>query len=138
MPFDQLYDAVHEQRVHIVVSAVTITPERQQTLFFSEPYLDAGMSLAVSAGNSDINSLKNLTGKRVAVLKGTIGEEMALSNGLFKQSEIITYQVNEKRMADLNNGVVDAAIVHFLTTDDEKIKLVGAPLVSRFMGLLHI
>ncbi len=136
MPFDELFAAVRGRRIHIAVSAITITPERQKTLLFSDPYLDAGMSLAVKADNSNINSQIDLVGQKIAVLKGTVGEELARSSDLFKQSEIVTYQKNDERMADLDNAVVDAAIVHFLTTDNDKIKLVGDPLSQSFYGIV--
>ncbi len=136
MPFDQLFSAIQERRVDLVASAVTITPKRQETLLFSEPYLDAGMSLAVAADNLDIRRLEDLPGKRVAVLKGTIGEEMAEKSSLFSSSEIIAYQANDVRMAELNEGKVDVAIIHFITTNDSSIRLVGEPLTQSFYGLV--
>ncbi len=136
MPFEQLFLAIHERSVDLVASAVTITPKRQETLLFSEPYLDAGMSLAVAASNTDILRLEDLSGKRVGVLKGTIGEEMAAKSPLFANAEIIHYQANDIRMAELIEGKVDAAIVHFLTTDDSSIRLVGEPLTMSFYGLV--
>lgn len=136
MPFDQLFTAINNRSVDLVASAVTITPKRQETLLFSEPYLDAGMSLAVSSNNSEILRHEDLSGKRVAVLKGTIGEEMAKNSPLFSNSEIIPYQANDLRMADLIAGKVDAAIVHFLTTEDSSIRLVGEPLSVSYYGLV--
>ncbi|MCP4420319.1 MAG: transporter substrate-binding domain-containing protein, partial [Chloroflexi bacterium] len=72
MPFADLFGALKGGEIDVVISAVTITPERQETMLFSAPYLDAGMSIAVKNDNTDINSLKDLDGKRIGVLKGTI------------------------------------------------------------------
>ena len=136
MPFDKLFEAIQSRQVDLVASAVTITPERQKTLLFSEPYLDAGMSLAVAAGDSDIQSHADLNGKRVAVLKGTVGEELAGKSGLFANATIVPYQINEVRMQALLSGEVDATIVHFLTTEDQRIRLVGDPLTQSFYGVV--
>ncbi len=135
MPFDQLFDAIVNRKVDIVASAVTITPERQQILRFSEPYLDSGMSLAVSADNDSITAHADVGGKKVAVLSGTVGEDMAAKSELFAEAEVQSYQSNEKRMADLLAGKVDAAIVHYLTTDDQQIRLVGKPLSQSYYGI---
>ncbi len=136
MPFDQLFDAITGRGVDIVASAVTITPERQQILRFSEPYLDSGMSLAVSAGNDSIQVQADVSGKKVAVLRGTVGEDLAAKSELFADAEILSYQSNEKRMADLLSGRVDAAIVHYLSTDDRNVRLVGTPLSQSFYGIV--
>ncbi len=136
MPFDQLFDAINARRVDIVASAVTITPERQQILRFSEPYLDSGMSRAVSAGNDSIQAHADIEGKKVAVLSGTVGADLAAKSALFGGAEIVSYQSNAERMSDLLAGRVDAAIVHYLSTDDQKIRLVGAPLAQSFYGIV--
>ncbi len=136
MAFDKLFEAIHEGQVDIVASAVTITEERQKTLLFSVPYLDAGMSLAVRADNQTISTLSDLSGKKVAVLKGTVGEKLANKSELFSQSVISSYEINEKRMQDLQSGHIDAAIVHFLVTEEKTIRLVGEPLSQSFYGIV--
>lgn len=136
MPFDDLFSAIQSRKVDIVASAVTITPDRQKTLLFSQPYLDAGMSLAVRADNSEITDHAGVAGKNVGVLKGTVGEDLAQKSDLFKSATIVPYKENEKRMSDLQQGNIDAAIVHFLVTDDQSIKLVGEPLKQSFYGIV--
>ena len=52
--------------VDVVISAVTITRERQKEMLFSVPYLDAGMSIEVRRSNSEIRSETDLKGKHPA------------------------------------------------------------------------
>ena len=78
MPFSKLFDALKAGEVDVVISAVTITPERQKTMLFSVPYLNAGMSIAVRKDNQSIQSLEDLKDQKVGVLKGTVGEELIL------------------------------------------------------------
>ena len=52
--FDGIFPALQNGSFDVVVSAVTITPERRAVLLFSDPYIDAGQLLAVrqeSAGH---------------------------------------------------------------------------------------
>jgi polar amino acid transport system substrate-binding protein len=55
-----------------VISAISVTPERQKKVAFV-PYFNAGESLLVAAGNpKNIKSLTDLCGQNVGVQTGTI------------------------------------------------------------------
>jgi polar amino acid transport system substrate-binding protein len=60
-------------------SAMTITPEREQNLAFSDPYYDSLQSLLVPEG-SDIKAVADLAGKSVGVQAGTTGETYTREN----------------------------------------------------------
>lgn len=134
MPFDNLFDALHSNEVDLVLSAVTITPERQKTLLFSAPYLSASTVLAVAKTNTDIDSVDDIEGGRLGVLKGTLGEKLAMQSELLKGMTIVAYTNNDDRIDDLVSGKIDAAIVHFLVKTDLPIKIIGEPLRQNFYG----
>ncbi len=136
MPFSELFDALESGEVDVVISAVTITPERQETMLFSVPYLNAGMSIAVRKDNVDITSLENLNDKRVGVLKGTIGEELILQSEYIDPSLVTSYEKNDERLQDLSDGTLDAIVVHFLIKDLPSLKLVGEPLSESYYGVV--
>ncbi len=136
MPFDDLFDSLKAGEVDVVISAVTITPERQKEMLFSVPYLDAGLSIAVREDNAEINSLEDLGDKRVGVLKGTIGEDMVLESAYFDPSLVTSYQNNDERLQDLLEGKLDAIVVHFLVKDLPSIKTIGEPLSQSFYGVV--
>lgn len=135
MPFDDLFGALRRQEIDVVVSAVTITPERQTKMLFSAPYMDSGMSIAVAKDNTDIKSEADLAGKRVGVLKGTVGEDIIDKSTHVDQSLVQRYKSNEKRIGDLLGGNLDAIIVHFLADDLPNIKIVEPPLTQSFYGI---
>nr|WP_243658770.1 transporter substrate-binding domain-containing protein [Tamaricihabitans halophyticus] len=60
----------------VAAAGMTITPERERVMDFSDPYFDALQSLLVRTG-SDISSLADLRGKTLGVQQGTTGEEYA-------------------------------------------------------------
>jgi polar amino acid transport system substrate-binding protein len=136
MPFDDLFDAVKEGRVDAVISAVTITPERQETMDFSAPYLDAGTYVAIRAGNTDIRSVEDLSDMRVGVIGGTIGEEMARESEHVNDEGIVLFENNDERLEALKSGEIDAALVHFQTNSDPDLELVGDPLRQSYYGVV--
>ena len=70
--FDTIIDDLSNKRFDVVISAVSITPERQKKAAFV-PYFNAGESLLVQAGNpKNIKSLTDLCGQNVGVQTGTI------------------------------------------------------------------
>lgn len=81
IPFAGLIPALKTNRLDLVISSMTSTPERAQSIDFSEPYLKTGLCLLVNA-KSDIQSITDLDrpGKSVAVVRGTTGHIYAVKN----------------------------------------------------------
>lgn len=136
MPFDALFGALLAGEVDAVLSAVTITQERQKTMLFSAPYLDAGMVIAVPEGVADIAGEADLTGKRVGVLKGTVGADLMRKSMYVTQELLVSYESNTDRMADLVDRKIDAAIVHFASGSVPKITLIQPPITQSYYGVV--
>ncbi len=76
MPFDQLIPALLAGKGDIAAASITITPEREKLVNFSTPYVDdVGEVLVASAAVEMPRDLDGLSGKSVAVLKGSSHEE---------------------------------------------------------------
>ena len=60
--------------VDIVISSITITPQRQEIVSFSIPYDTAGQAVLVNK-NSKISSLTDLSGQTIGVIFGTTSEK---------------------------------------------------------------
>lgn len=70
--FDTIINSLIAKRFDVVISAVSVTPERQQKVDFV-PYFNAGESLLVKVGNPmNIKSTADLCGQKVGVQNGTI------------------------------------------------------------------
>ena len=70
--FDTIIDSLVAKRFDVVISAVSVTPAREQKVDFV-PYFNAGESLLVQNGNPDhITQLSDLCGQKVGVQNGTI------------------------------------------------------------------
>ena len=70
--FDTIIDDLNNKRFDVVISTVSVTPDRQKKVDFV-PYFNAGESLLVQVGNpKNIKGLSDLCGQSVGVQTGTI------------------------------------------------------------------
>ncbi len=73
-PWEGIFATLEQGDRDIVLASVTITPERQQTMTFSEPYFEATQMIAVSDKAGDVTGLNDLKDKTVSVQNGTTGD----------------------------------------------------------------
>ncbi|PVU81905.1 amino acid ABC transporter substrate-binding protein [Cellulomonas sp. WB94] len=89
----------------VVASGITITPDRQAKIDFSDPYFNADQGLLVAEG-SDLKDIASLKGKNIAVQQATTGETWAKDNGL----EAVTFEDLGLQIQALKTGQVDAVV----------------------------
>ncbi|OZM72783.1 ABC transporter substrate-binding protein [Amycolatopsis antarctica] len=100
----------------VAAAAMTINPERQAVMDFSDGYFDADQALLVKKG-SGITDLEKLRGKKLGVQQGTTGEEYAETNKAQYGYEVIQFEDLALEQTAVKTGQVDAGIndnaVHF-------------------------
>ncbi len=73
VPFDELLPALLEGRGDVAAASLTITPERQARVQFTEPYLTGVEEIIVShAGAPAVDGWEDLAGQDVHVASGTV------------------------------------------------------------------
>jgi glutamine transport system substrate-binding protein len=139
--FDGLIAALQSGNIDIVASAMSITPEREKSVKFSDPYIDAGLTIAVTQNNNVIKGEADLKGRVVGVQIGTTGAEKAnelKASGMVK--DVKTYNTIDVAFLDLLNGAIDCVINDgpvneaYMNKNQGKIKIVGDTLVSDQYG----
>lgn len=106
IPFDGLIAMLQAETADAAISAMTITEERQSLIDFSRPYFKSGLAIAVRQG-SDITTLRDLEGRKIAAKLGTTGAEIA---NTVPDAQVILFDSTEQTLSDLANGNVDAVI----------------------------
>ncbi len=103
-----------------VISAVTITDERKETMIFSDPYINNYQAVVVGPDfEGTINSFMDLDGLAIAVQKETTSD-ILMSNYVDTGSINCTISANEKVttcFTQLTNGEVDAVVVDSTVAD---------------------
>jgi polar amino acid transport system substrate-binding protein len=108
--FDTIFTAVDAGQFDMVAAASTITPERQKTVDFSDPYYHARQALVVASG-SDIASIEDVGEAHVVgVQKGTTGAEYARKNLEPNGAEIRTFTSVSDAFTNLEGGNLDAIV----------------------------
>ncbi|WOF23181.1 amino acid ABC transporter substrate-binding protein/permease [Microbacterium betulae] len=74
--FDAAVQALQSNQVDAVMAGMSITPEREETFDFGDPYFTGGIQLGVLE-SSGIESYDDLDGQTVAVKTGTQGQTFA-------------------------------------------------------------
>ena len=150
--FDQLMDAVVAHRVDSALSALPVAMERTQEMRFSEPYIEAGMVLAVPEGSPLTSALEAATGRgnaplsdvapalagqRVAVEWGSVGDSLArsLQTQLNGNLHLVLRNSTDEALSALAGGDADIAIVDAISLSlfggtGARLVAVGQPLRS--------
>lgn len=121
-PWEGIFNALTQGDRDLVVSAVTITEERKQTMDFSAPYFDAAQLIAVKA-DSPVSTFADLKTLKVGVQTGTTGDE-AVTKLLGKTStNIKRFESTPLALTELAAGGVDAVVAdngvvgHYVTNN---------------------
>jgi polar amino acid transport system substrate-binding protein len=108
-PWEGIFNALGQGDRDMVVSAVTITEERKQTMDFSNPYFDAQQLIAVK-NNSKVAKFADLKKLKLGVQTGTTGEE-AVAKLLGKtNTNIKRFESTPLALKELESGGVDAVV----------------------------
>jgi polar amino acid transport system substrate-binding protein len=108
-PWEGIFNALLQGDRDLVVSAVSITPERRQTMDFSEPYFDAQQLIAVKQ-NSKVVKFSDLKALKVGVQTGTTGDEAITKLQGKTSPNIKRFELTPLALKELEAGGVDAVV----------------------------
>jgi arginine/ornithine transport system substrate-binding protein len=113
--FDGLIPALQARKVDAIIASVSITPEREKTIAFSNAYYNTPARFVAKAGAKYEFSAAGLKGKKIGVQSGTIHEKYAAD--MFKQSEIVRYTSQDQAFLDLKSGRVEMSLADQVAID---------------------
>ena len=107
--FDGLIPSLKTNRIDLILSSMTATPERALSVDFSEPYLTTGLCLLVSI-KSNLQSIQEADqpGKIIVVKKGTTGQIYATEH--LKKAQILALDKESSCVLEVTQGKADAFI----------------------------
>ena len=141
-PWEGIFNALAQGDRDLLVSSITITDERRQTMDFTDPYFDANQLIAVRA-DSKVARLDDLKALKVGVQTGTTGDE-AVSRLQGKTSpNIKRFESTPLALKELEAGGIDAVVadngvvVNYVANNaGNKFKTVGdAAFVPEHYGI---
>ncbi|TVR35239.1 MAG: basic amino acid ABC transporter substrate-binding protein [Spirochaetaceae bacterium] len=139
--WDGIFAGLGTREYDAVISSVTITEDRKQTMDFSIPYINAGQVLIVRQDQSGVTTLSDLRGREVGAQIGTTGAfEVRDADGV----ELRTYDELGLAVEDLANGRIDGVVADtpiaadFVLQNENyrgRLQIVGEPFTEEYYGI---
>ncbi|NRD75288.1 basic amino acid ABC transporter substrate-binding protein [Shewanella sp. VB17] len=135
MKFDSLIVALNAGKIDVIASGMTITPDRQASVNFSDPYYEATQVVLMSKENNSIHNVDDLTGKHIGVQLGSTGDIMAKNYS----EDVTAFNTGFEAIMELKNGKVDLVLfdsepaASFLDKNPE-LKLIKLDFAPEFYG----
>jgi len=109
LPFTGLIPSLQNGRIDCVISSLTDTPERRESIAFSDPYLTIGLALLVGK-TSAITTLADVDqpGKTLVVRQGTTGEVWARKH--LSKATLLSLDKENTAVLEVIQGKADAFI----------------------------
>ena len=140
-PWTGIFAALNNGDVDLIISGVTINDKRKQSYDFTAPYFEARQLIAVHS-NSTAKGLKDLAGKKIGVVTGSTGDDMASREFGKTNPDIRRFESTPVVISELANNGLDAAIgdngvIAFRTQEHKQLKTVSdASFPKEFFGIV--
>lgn len=108
MEFDSLIPALQSDTIDVALAGMTVTPDRQENVDFSDSYAK-GVQVIIVKDGSDIASPDDLEGKNIGVQTGTTGDICCTDD--YGQEHVKQFNNGPLAVAALVNGQVDCVVI---------------------------
>jgi len=108
MDFDSALSAVQTGKSDIVAAGVTVTPERQNTMSFTDSYAN-GVQVVIVKEGSDIKSIDDLEGKQIGTQRGTTGYSYCIDD--YGEDSVVPFDDGATAVQNLLAGKVDCVVI---------------------------
>ena len=128
MSFDSLFSSLASDKIDMVISSITITPERQQRFDFSPPYAVTNQVLIAKNDSSiKIDSFEDLGKYTIGSLEATTGykylAENLVNRDLMPKANLKQYPTTSESLTELLEGNVDFVSIDYSAAKGyEKLK----------------
>ncbi len=131
-PFDELFDALDRGEVDVLMSGLSISPERSKRVRFTEPYMEAGLLALIrtkDAGRLGRPRWIRRAGTRVGYERGTTGEDYVA--GQLTRARSFGFDTVADGLRCLRAGRID----YFVHDAPTIWRLAGDPAYRDLIGL---
>jgi lysine-arginine-ornithine-binding protein len=136
--FDGIFPALQNGTFDVVMSSVTITPERSASMLFSDPYYGSGQLIVVNQDRQGITTPDDLKGKTVGVQINTTAQfDLEKKDGV----KVAKYNTIDLALLDLRNHRIDAVVIdapvakYMIVQSFHDLKTVGKRFTDEKFGI---
>lgn len=141
--WEGMIQAVGNGQYDAAADGITITPDRQQVVDFSDGYIQVSQRLLVRQGEDRFSGMDEFVANeelRLGTQTGTTNYETA--KGLLPEARLQAFEQFPFAVQALLNGDVDAVIMDetagqgYVGTSAEQLQLIGEPIKSDQLGFI--
>ena len=113
MEFTAALEAAQKGKADMVMAGVTVTPDREMVMDFSNSYA-TGIQVVIVPENSDIKTPDDLEGKKIGTQMGTTGYLYCSDtpeNGGFGEENVVAYDNGITAVQALLKGQIDCIVI---------------------------
>ncbi len=132
MAFDAVIPSVTSGKADIGMAAISVTPEREASVDFTDTYAESALMLIVGADNEEITGVEALSDHTVGVQTGTTGDLKA--SEIVGDDNVDRFNTYFEAVESLKQGKVDAVLIDnapakvFLSQNSDTLKQAGEEL----------
>ena len=131
MAFDSIITAVSGGKADMVLAGMTVDPDRQKNVNFSDTYAKAAQVIIVKE-DSEIAGPDELAGKKIGVQLGTTGDIYAED---IEDAEVERYNKGMEAVQALQQDKIDAVVIDgepakVFVAENEGLKVLDEPLTE--------
>lgn len=132
--FETLLASLDAGELDLLISGITITPERQSLVDFSRPYYRTAQVVVVREASATVASLDDLKDKRVGVQPGTTGALMVVDALGAGNPGVRPFQKFSEAFRELEGGALDAVVVDMPVAEAYLRRVPGLKIGSEAMS----
>ncbi|MCX7880645.1 MAG: ABC transporter substrate-binding protein/permease [Ignavibacteria bacterium] len=135
--WDGLIPGLYRGDYDIAINGLEITEDRKKEVNFSNPYYITYLQIVVLRGVDYIQSLSDLSGRKVGALKNSLAERILRAK---EEINVVTYEGEVNAFVDMKNGRIEAALVDapialYYTATNPEFTMVGEPIGEISYGI---
>ena len=108
MEFESALSAVQTGKSDIVAAGVTVTPDRLNTMCFTDSYAN-GVQVVIVKEGSDIKTIDDLEGKQIGTQRGTTGYKYCTED--YGEDSVVAFDYGATAVQNLLAGKVDCVVI---------------------------
>lgn len=120
--FDGIIPALKARKFDAILSAMSITPKREEQVAFSQPLFNTPSRLIAKEGSNLKPTVESLKGKSVGVAQGSTQEAYAKAYWASTGINVVSYANQEQVYPDLRAGRIDATFTDALAGNQGFLK----------------
>lgn len=116
--WDSMIPGLQARKYDVIISSLSITPDRQKVIDFSDKYYNTPSVVVTKAGTA-YSGPAALKGKRIGVLKGSTQEKFSMGELKPAGVSVVPYEAQDQVYLDIKAGRLDGTVA-------DKVEVSGA------------